>query len=201
MAFPSTSSGLPVDTQKEQVANGNRTSWAQVLSRNCPVKWNKNVLEVVLEKDGKGPFLVSHEECAKLLSKLGIDTRLGGQIEEIQICPNGRGLILITLKKDVVIGNFCNYNVIEVSKNGVRAVNVKPVNNREVVINIRNVHPNTKDEMLIDCLNNFGRVTPSKVVYGVYGSGPLKRFRNGDRAYKVELKPSINIGTYHVIDG
>ena len=186
-------------TQKEQA--GSRATWAQVLSKSFPVQWNKNVLEVVLEKDEKGPFIVNHEECAKLLRKLGIDTRPGAQIEEIQICPNGRGLILITLKKDVAIGNFCNYDVIEVTQSGVRAIIAKPVNKREVVINIRNIHPNTKDEMVIDYLNNFGKVTTSKVVYGIYGDGPLKGIRNGDRAYKVELKPSINIGTYHVLDG
>ena len=40
-----------------------------------------------------------------------------------------------------------------------------------------------------------------KVVYGVFTEGPLKGIPNSDRAYKVELKPGMNIGTYHVIDG
>ena len=38
------------------------------------------------------------------------------------------------------------------------------------------------------------------MVYGVFG-GALKGMRNGDRSYKVEIKPNVNIGTYHVLDG
>ena len=41
----------------------------------------------------------------------------------------------------------------------------------------------------------------NKVVHGVFTEGPLKGFQNSDRAYKMELKPNVNIGTYHVIDG
>ena len=55
--------------------------------------------------------------------------------------------------------------------------------------------------MIFDYLNKFGKVTSNKVVYGVYGDGPLKDFRNGNRAYKMELGPVRNLGTYHVIDG
>ena len=39
------------------------------------------------------------------------------------------------------------------------------------------------------------------MIYGVFGDGPLKGLRNGDRSYKLELKPTLNLGTYHVIDG
>ena len=54
---------------------------------------------------------------------------------------------------------------------------------------------------MIDYLNRYGKVVTDKVVYGVFTEGPLKGSRNSDRAYKVELKPGTNIGTYHVIDG
>jgi len=30
---------------------------------------------------------------------------------------------------------------------------------------------------------------------------PLKGMKNGDRSYKVEIKPSTSLGSYHVIDG
>ena len=82
-----------------------RASWAQILTKSIPA--NKNILEVILEKDERGPFVVNHDECVKLLGKLGIDTRPGSQMEEIQICPNGRGTILVTLKKEVAIERFC----------------------------------------------------------------------------------------------
>ena len=89
------------ETSSEEVP---KKSWADVLSRNLPVNSNKkNVLEIILEKDEKGPFLVTHDDCVKLMKKIGMDVRPGIHVEEIQICPNGRGLILITLKKDVQI--------------------------------------------------------------------------------------------------
>ena len=31
-------------------------------------------------------------------------------------------------------------------------------------------------------------------------SSTLKGFKNGDRSYKVELKPEVNIGSYHMLD-
>ena len=41
----------------------------------------------------------------------------------------------------------------------------------------------------------------NKVVHVVYGTGPLKGLKNGNRSYKMEIKPGENIGSYHVIDG
>ena len=80
-------------------------------------------------------------------------------------------------------------------------VNIKPAGKREVIVNIKNIHPNTMDDSVVDYLNKFGDVVSKKVVYGMYGEGPLKGFRNGDRAFKMEIKPGVNIGTYHVLDG
>lgn len=105
------------------------------------------------------------------------------------------------MRKEVAIENFCRYDVFEVTNTGIRAVNGKPVGKREVVVNIKNIHPNTMDEGVIDYLNKFGKVLTKKVVYGVFNEGPLKGFRNGDRSFKMEIKPSVNIGTYHVLDG
>ena len=41
----------------------------------------------------------------------------------------------------------------------------------------------------------------NKVIYGVFGDGPLKGIKNGDRLYNVEVNSTINLGTYHAIDG
>ena len=38
-------------------------------------------------------------------------------------------------------------------------------------------------------------------MYVVYSVRPLKGFKNGDRSLKIELKPGLNIGSYHVLDG
>ena len=178
-----------------------KASWAKVLSKSLPTSWKKNVLEILLEKDEKGSFNVSQEDCARLMMKIGIDPRCSTQVEEVQICPNGRGRIFVTLRKDVIIDQFCRYDIIEVTQSGIRAVNIKPVNKREVVICMKNIHPNTKDDTVITYLNKYGKVLTSKVVYGIYAEGPLKGLRNGDRSFKMELNPNTNLGSYHVLDG
>ena len=58
-------------------------------------------------------------------------------MEAVQICPNGRGVILITLKQGVPIEKFCRHDVIEVTATGIRAVNIKPAGKRDVVVTIK----------------------------------------------------------------
>ena len=178
-----------------------RGSWAEVLSSTLPTSWRKNILEVVLEKDFPGSFTVSHEDCARVMKKIGLDVRPDVHVETIQICPNGKGIILITLKKEVPIENYCRHDVFVVTSTGIRATNIKPAGKREVVVHVRNIHPNTMDDGVVDYLGKFGKVVTNKVIYGVYGDGPLKGFRNGDRSFKMEINPGVNIGTYHVLDG
>ena len=183
------------------VSGGGGKSWAALLSSNLPSAWNKNILEVVLEKDERGSFNVSESDCARVMKKLGLDQRPGIHVESVQICPNGRGVLLITLKKEVSIERFCRHDVFVVTESGIRAINVKPAGKREVVVTMKGIHPNTRDDGVLDYLSKYGKVVTSKVIYGVFGEGPLKGIRNGDRSYKVEIKPSTNLGTYHVIDG
>ena len=178
---------------------GHKKSWADVLGSTLPPSWNKNILEIILEKDQRGPFVVSQEDCAKLLTRIGIN--IAGHIEAVQICPNGRGVIFATLKNEVSVDKFINYDVIEVNRVGVRAVHVKPAGKREVVITIRGLHPNTNDQGVLDYLSKFGKVVTPRVIHCVYGEGPLKGVKNGDRSFKMELKPSTNISTYHVLFG
>ena len=108
---------------------------------------------------------------------------------------------MITLRKDVDVLKFCRYDVFMVTESGIRATNVKPVGKREVVINMKGIHPNTRDDGVINYLEKYGKVVTNKVVYGVFTEGPLKGFKNSDRSYKIELKPNVNIGTYHALDG
>ena len=178
-----------------------RRSWASVLGGSLPARDNKNVLEVVLEKDVRGSYIVSESECADMMKKLGLDMRPGVHVEGVQICPQGRGVIFITLKKEIDITRFCRYEVLEVTRSGIRAVLVKPAVKREVIVTVKGVHPNTRDDVVLDYLGKFGKVSTSKVVYGVYSVGPLKGIRNEDRSFKVEIKPGTNLGSYHVVDG
>ena len=77
---------------------GPRKSWAEVLGSTLPPLWNKNILEIILEQDKRGPFNVSDHECARFINKIGLNVSQEGHIEAVQICPNGRGVILLTLK-------------------------------------------------------------------------------------------------------
>ena len=136
----------------------NHGSWAQMVESSLPSCWKKNVLEVVLEKDVRGAFHVTESECLHLLKKLGIDPRPGVHLDQIQICPTGRGVILITLKQGIDITRFCRYDVFQITRSGIRAVNVKPAGKREVVVTLRGLHPNTRDDGVINYLGKFGNI-------------------------------------------
>ena len=146
---------------------------------------NKNVLEVYLEKDERGAFLVSENDCARLMRKIGLDQRPGVHVEGVQICPNGRGAILITLKDSVNMENFCRHDVFQVTESGIRSTLVKPAGKREVVITMKGIHPNTRDNVVLEYLSKFGKVVTTKVVHGVFKDGPLNGMKNGDRFYKL----------------
>ena len=53
------------------------------------------------------------------------------------------------------------------------------------MVTLREVHPNTPDDYVMDYLAKFGQLVTRKVVY----EGPLAGLRNGDRSYKIEIKP------------
>jgi hypothetical protein len=180
---------------------GGGKSWAQLLGSSLPSSLNKNILEVVLEKDERGAFMVSDTDCARMMRKLGLDLRPGVHVEGVQLCPNGRGVILITLKDNVKIESFCRYDVLQVTESGIRSSLVKPAGKREVVVTVKGIHPNTRDTVVLDYLSKFGKIVTTKVVHGVFQAGPLQNMKNGDRLYKLEVKPGENVGSYHVIDG
>ena len=48
------------------------TSWAQRLGGSLPSRLQRNVLEIGLEKDQRGAFHVSDEECSKFLFAWGL---------------------------------------------------------------------------------------------------------------------------------
>ena len=45
----------------------------QLAAKGCLKRLNKNVMEIILEKDAKGMFSASETETAKVLQKLGVD--------------------------------------------------------------------------------------------------------------------------------
>ena len=129
--------------------NGNSSAiWSKVTGTGLESSKVKNVLEVVLEKDSRGSFVVSETDCARFLSKLGFDMRPGIQVEGVQICPNGRGVLFITLKDNIDITKYCRYEIVDVNTTGVRATLIKPAGKRESVVTLKGVHPNTRDEVI-----------------------------------------------------
>ena len=54
-------------------SDNSRESSAQRIENLVPTRHNRNILEVSLEKDSGGAFIVSYSECARLLGKLGLD--------------------------------------------------------------------------------------------------------------------------------
>ena len=59
---------------------GQRKSYASVLESSLKPKSDKNVLEVVLEKEVRGPFIVKDQECANMMRKMGLDQRPGYEV-------------------------------------------------------------------------------------------------------------------------
>ena len=153
-------------------------SWAERLGSSLPSSLNRNVLEVVLEKDERGAFIVKEEECARLIVKIGLDPHPGAQIEEVQICPNGRGVILITLKDNVRIEDYCRYDVLIVTESGIRSSMMKPAGKKEVVVTMKGLHPNTRDSVVLDYLSRFDKIVATKVVRGEFAAGPLRGMKN-----------------------
>ena len=189
----------PGEDSREQGKSG--LSWAQLLGSTIPTSMNKNILEVVLEKDLRGAFVVSELECARLMKRIGLDQLPGGHLEGVQICPNGRGVIYITLKENIKLEKFCRYDIIAVTESGIRATMIKPALKKEVVINIKGLHPNTRDSTVLEYLSKFGKVVTTKVVHRTYNEGPLEGIKNGDRAFKMEVRSGENIGSFHFLDG
>ena len=109
-------------------------SWADILGSSLPPSWNKNVLELVLEKDQRGPFFAKDSECAKVLMKIGIN--LTSDVEAVQICPNGRGVIYVTLKNNTPVDNFLCHDVIDVNNSGLRVIHIKSAGKREDVMTL-----------------------------------------------------------------
>ena len=69
-------------------------SWAGIASLNISNRDKKKILEIRLEKDSPGPFVIGEQETSILLGKLKIEAK---HFTGISICPGGKGLIYVTL--------------------------------------------------------------------------------------------------------
>ena len=55
-----------------------------MVGKSLPESWNKKVLEIVLQKDFKGTFVVKGHSCGRFMKMSGLDTKPGVHIEEVQ---------------------------------------------------------------------------------------------------------------------
>ena len=87
---PGQADSVGVDPGDRSVGSGGQrqpggkvhNSWAEMLSSTLPSSWNKNVMECVLEKDDRGPFYVNEKDCARMMQKVGLDTRPGIHVKQ-----------------------------------------------------------------------------------------------------------------------
>ena len=178
-----------------------RKSYAGIASINTSVRDKKNVLEIRLERTEEARFNLSVAETESLLVKLGIDS---SHFLGVSCCPEGKGVVYITLHSSVNINRFLFKQESYILKKGVQTTVIRPAGKKEVSVFIYGLHPNTKDQAVIRYLAAHGKVSlKHKVVHHVYpgepGSSLLAGKLNGDRSYMVEVtKP---MGSYHIIDG
>ena len=178
-----------------------RGSYAGIASINTSVRDDKNVLEVRLERTEEAKFNLSLAETESLLVKLGIDS---SHFLGVSSCPEGKGVVFITLHPSVNIERFLHRQESYILKKGVQTTVIRPAGKKEVSVFIYGLHPNTKDQAVIRYLSAHGKVSQKhRVIHhvfpGVPGSSMLAGKLNGDRSYMVEVtKP---LGSYHIIDG
>ena len=177
-------------------------SWSSIASMNVSKRNKTKTLEVRLENDEGYGCSLKEEEIERLLRRLNIHT---SQFTSVQACPERRNVVFITLANGIDITKFIkNSNESFILKQGIRTTTIKPVNKREVNVQVFGLHPDTKDDAVIRYMNAHGKVNAKQpVTYGVYpgasGSSLLAGKRNGNRIYSMEV--TRNIGSAHIIDG
>ena len=141
-------------------------SYSGIAAINKSVRDNKNVLEVRLEKSENARFNLSNVETEGLLRKLGIDST---HFIGVSACPEGKGVVYITLHPSVNINRFIHKNEAYVLKEGVQTSYIRPAGKKEVSVLVTGLHPNTKDQAVMRYLAAHGKVSQSdQVIHHVY---------------------------------
>ena len=179
-----------------------KSSYVGIASLNTSVRDKKNLLEIRLERSGFNVnFNLAQGELDHLLTRLGIDS---SHFLAVSCCPEGKGVVYVTLHPSVNIQRFINRNECFELKEGIRTGIIRPAGKKEQSVTISGLHPNTKDQAVVRYLSAHGKVsTTDRVIHHVYPGGPGSSLcagkMNGNRTYMVEiLKP---MGSYHIIDG
>ena len=108
-----------------------RKTYSGIAAINKSVRETKNVLEVRLERSDGARFNLSMVETEGLLQKLGID---GTHFEGVSSCPEGKGVVYITLHPSVNINRFLYKNEAYVLKEGIQTSVIRPAGKKEVSV-------------------------------------------------------------------
>ena len=109
-------------------------------------------------------------EIEGLLTKLGIDS---SHFTGVSSCPEGKGVVYITLHPSVNINRFLPKNEAYVLKEGVQTSTIRPAGKKEVSVLVSGLHPNTKDQAVIRYLAAHHKVSPSDpAIHHVYPGRP-----------------------------
>ena len=137
-------------------------SWSSIASMNVSKRNKTNTLEIRLENDEGFGCSLKEEEIERLLRRLKIQAN---QFTSVQACPERRNVIYITLSTWVDITRFImSSNESFVLKQGIRTTTIKPVNKRQVNVQVFGLHPDTKDDAVIRYLNAHGQVNSKQPV-------------------------------------
>ena len=179
-----------------------RASYVGIASLNTSVRDKKNLLEIRLERTGFNVnFNLTQSELDHLLTRLGIDS---SHFTGVSSCPEGKGVVYVTLHPSVNIQRFLNKSECFQLKEGIRTGIIRPAGKKELSVTISGLHPNTKDQAVVKYLSAHGKVSKTdKVIHHVYPGAPGSTLcagkLNGNRTYMVEVTKSM--GSYHIIDG
>ena len=179
-----------------------KSSYVGIASLNTSVRDKKNLLEIRLDrKDFSVNFSLTQGELDHLLTRLGIDS---SHFTGVSCCPEGKGVVYVTLHPSVNIQRFLNRNECFELREGLRTGIIRPAGKKEQSVTISGLHPNTKDQAVVKYLSAHGKVSTSdRIIHHVYPGAPGSSLcagkLNGTRTYMVEItKP---MGSYHIIDG
>ena len=179
-----------------------KSSYVGIASLNTSVRDNKNLLEIRLDRsDFNVSYNLSQPERDHLLTRLGIDS---SHFTGIFCCPEGKGVVYVTLHPSVNIQRFLNKSECFELKQGLRTGIIRPAGKKEQSVIISGLHPNTKDQAVVKYLAAHGKVsTTDRIIHHVYpgtpGSSLCAGKMNGNRSYMVEVTKQM--GSYHIIDG
>ena len=106
-----------------------RLSYAGIASMNTSVRDRKNLLEIRLERNTTDvSFNLNQEELDYLLSMLGMNS---SHFTAVSCCPEGKGVVYVTLDPKIKIERFLKRNECFVIKDGIRTGVIRPAGKKE----------------------------------------------------------------------